>query len=79
MNDSTDDTLGDLITAYTTEQCTVIIDAQEPLRAGENVIHTTRVGKAVDNLLVQDPLGKPFREDEQLARLQKSIEDSLAG
>ena len=44
MNDSTDDTLGDLITAYTTEQCTVILDAQEPLRAGENVIHTTRVG-----------------------------------
>jgi [protein-PII] uridylyltransferase len=51
--------------------------------AGANIIdariHTTRVGKAVDNFLVQDPLGKPFREDEQLARLQKSIEDSLAG
>jgi [protein-PII] uridylyltransferase len=51
--------------------------------AGANIIdariHTTRVGKAVDNFLVQDPLGKPFREAEQLARLQKSIEDSLAG
>jgi [protein-PII] uridylyltransferase len=51
--------------------------------AGANIIdariHTTRVGKAVDNFLVQDPLGKPFREDGQLARLQKSIEDSLAG
>ena len=51
--------------------------------AGANIIdariHTTRVGKAVDNFLVQDPLGKPFREKEQLARLQKSIEDSLAG
>jgi [protein-PII] uridylyltransferase len=51
--------------------------------AGANIIdariHTTRVGKAVDNFLVQDPLGKPFREDVQLARLQKSIEDSLAG
>ena len=42
-------------------------------------IHTTRVGKAVDNFLVQDPLGKPFREESQLARLKKSIEDSLAG
>jgi len=51
--------------------------------AGANIIdariHTTRVGKAVDNFLVQDPLGKPFREAEQLARLQRSIEDSLAG
>ncbi len=51
--------------------------------AGANVIdariHTTRVGKAVDNFLVQDPLGKPFREEAQLARLKKSIEDALAG
>ncbi len=51
--------------------------------AGANVIdariHTTRVGKAVDNFLVQDPLGKPFREEGQLARLKKSIEDALAG
>ena len=51
--------------------------------AGGNIIdariHTTRVGKAVDNFLVQDPLGKPFREAEQLARLQKAIEDALAG
>jgi len=51
--------------------------------AGANIIdariHTTRVGKAVDNFLVQDPLGKPFQEATQLARLQKSIEDSLAG
>jgi [protein-PII] uridylyltransferase len=51
--------------------------------AGANIIdariHTTRVGKAVDNFLVQDPLGKPFREEDQLARLRKTIEDSLAG
>ncbi len=51
--------------------------------AGANIIdariHTTRVGKAVDNFLVQDPLGKPFREDEQLARLKTAIEDALAG
>ncbi len=51
--------------------------------AGGNVIdariHTNRVGKAVDNFLVQDPLGKPFREEEQLDRLKRSIEDSLSG
>ena len=51
--------------------------------AGGNIIdariHTTRVGKAVDNFLVQDPLGKPFRESDQLARLRKTIEDALAG
>ncbi|GGD60182.1 [protein-PII] uridylyltransferase [Erythrobacter arachoides] len=50
--------------------------------AGGNVIdariHTNRVGKAVDNFLVQDPLGKPFSEASQLARLRKSIEDALA-
>ena len=51
--------------------------------AGGNIIdariHTNRVGKAVDNFLVQDPLGKPFSEDAQLARLKAAIEDALAG
>ncbi|MBO9517552.1 MAG: [protein-PII] uridylyltransferase [Porphyrobacter sp.] len=51
--------------------------------AGANIIdariHTTRVGKAVDNFLVQDPLGKPFQEKDQLNRLQTTIEDALAG
>lgn len=51
--------------------------------AGGNIIdariHTNRAGKAVDNFLVQDPLGKPFREQEQLGRLQTAIEDALAG
>ncbi|KRA80434.1 [protein-PII] uridylyltransferase [Altererythrobacter sp. Root672] len=51
--------------------------------AGANIIdariHTTRVGKAVDNFLVQDPLGKPFQEQGQLIRLQTTIEDALAG
>ncbi|MBO9498129.1 MAG: [protein-PII] uridylyltransferase [Novosphingobium sp.] len=49
--------------------------------AGGNIIdariHTTRVGKAVDNFLVQDPLGRPFREESQLDRLEQSIEDAL--
>jgi CHAD domain-containing protein len=36
-------TLNDLIGAYIAEQCSVIIDAEDPLRNGENVVHTTRV------------------------------------
>jgi len=36
-------TLNDLIDAYIAEQCRVIIDAEDPLRNGENVVHTTRV------------------------------------
>ena len=51
--------------------------------AGANVIdariHTTKVGKAVDNFLVQDPLGKPFKEEAQINRLKQSIEDGLLG
>ncbi|KUO54653.1 MAG: bifunctional uridylyltransferase/uridylyl-removing protein [Sphingomonadales bacterium BRH_c42] len=51
--------------------------------AGANIIdariHTTRNGWAVDNFLVQDPLGSPFREEAQLDRLKKSIEDALVG
>ena len=50
--------------------------------AGGNIIdariHTNRMGKAVDNFLVQDPLGKPFDEPAQLQRLKTAIEDALA-
>ncbi len=50
--------------------------------AGANIIdariHTTRNGWAVDNFLVQDPLGNPFNEDEQIARIKRSIGDALA-
>jgi [protein-PII] uridylyltransferase len=50
--------------------------------AGGNIIdariHTTRTGRAVDNFLVQDPLGRPFREESQLERLRTSIENALA-
>ena len=50
--------------------------------AGGNIIdariHTARNGMAVDNFLVQDPVGRPFMEASQLARLKSAIEDALA-
>ena len=50
--------------------------------AGGNIIdariHTSRHGKALDNFLIQDPLGRPFMEGDQLDRLKKSISDALA-
>jgi [protein-PII] uridylyltransferase len=50
--------------------------------AGGNIIdariHTTRDGMALDNFLVQDPLGRPFDEPGQLARLRTGIEESLS-
>ena len=42
-------------------------------------IHTTRDGRALDNFVVADPLGRPFAEPAQLARLKRSIEDVLTG
>jgi [protein-PII] uridylyltransferase len=42
-------------------------------------IHTTRDGMALDNLVIQDPLGGPFDEPERLQRMEKAIADALAG
>jgi CHAD domain-containing protein len=42
MNDKPS-SVRDLIGRYISEQCTVIIDSEVQLRAGENVVHTTRV------------------------------------
>lgn len=51
--------------------------------AGANIldarIHTTRDGRAVDNFTISDPLGQPFAEADQLARLSRTIEDVLTG
>ena len=49
--------------------------------AGGNIIdariHTTRNGKAVDNFLVQDPLGRPFKEQAQFERIERAIRESI--
>ena len=49
--------------------------------AGANIIdariHTARSGYAVDNFLVQDHNGQPFREEAQMARIDKGIRDAL--
>jgi [protein-PII] uridylyltransferase len=49
--------------------------------AGGNIIdariHTSSDGMAVDNFLIQDPLGRPFQEQSQLNRLKRNIEDAL--
>ncbi len=51
--------------------------------AGGNIIdariHTAKNGMAVDNFLVQDPLGRPFSEEGQLARIRTMIGDALGG
>jgi [protein-PII] uridylyltransferase len=51
--------------------------------AGANIIdariHTTRDGMALDNLVVQDPLGGPFDEPARLRRLETAVEDALQG
>ena len=50
--------------------------------AGGNIIdariHTTRDGMALDNFLVQDPLGRPFADPGQLDRIRTGIADALA-
>jgi [protein-PII] uridylyltransferase len=40
-------------------------------------IHTTRDGLALDNFLVQDPMGHPFAEEAQLERLKAAISEAL--
>jgi [protein-PII] uridylyltransferase len=50
--------------------------------AGGNIIdariHTTRNGIALDNFLVQDPIGRPFHEAGQMLRLKAAIADALS-
>lgn len=50
--------------------------------AGGNIIdariHTTRSGMALDNFLIQDPLGRLFDDSGQLARIETGIAEALA-
>ncbi len=50
--------------------------------AGGNIIdariHTTRDGWALDNFLVQDPLGRPFAEEAQMTRMRRAIAATMA-
>ncbi|MEH3107033.1 MAG: [protein-PII] uridylyltransferase [Sphingomonas fennica] len=41
-------------------------------------IHTTRDGMAIDNFLVQDPLGGPFADPRRLERLRAGIRETLS-
>ena len=70
MNDSPT-TLADLLTAYTTEQCTVIIDAEPQLRAGENVVHVTRV--AVRRLRSTIRVFADAYDPDEAARLEEEL------
>ena len=49
--------------------------------AGGNIIdarvHTSTDGLALDNFLVQDPLGRPFQESVQIERLKEAIGEAL--
>ncbi len=49
--------------------------------AGGNIIdariHTLRDGTALDNFLVQDPLGRPFDEPGQIQRIETFIRNAL--
>ena len=64
-------TAREVIGAYLTEQCTVIIDSEAPLRAGENVIHTTRV--AVRRFRSTIRVFAELFDPEEAARLEEEL------
>jgi [protein-PII] uridylyltransferase len=51
--------------------------------AGANIIdariHTSGDGRALDNFLIQDPSGAPFRDPHQVKRLQTAVQAAIAG
>jgi [protein-PII] uridylyltransferase len=72
-----------LVTVYATDHPGLFYRIAGAIHlAGGNIIdariHTTRDGVAIDNFLVQDPLGGAFHSHEQLARIKAAIEDSLS-
>jgi len=71
-----------LITIYAADHPGVFARACGAIHlAGGNIIdariHTTRDGMALDNFLVQDPLGRPFDNPDQLERIKATIADAL--
>lgn len=73
-----------LIAIYTTDHPGLFFRIAGAISlAGANIvgarIHTTRDGKAVDNITLQSADGGAFDEPARLERLQKSIEDTLSG
>jgi CHAD domain-containing protein len=64
-------TAREVIGAYLAEQCTVIIDSETELRAGENVIHTTRV--AVRRLRSTIRVFAEFFDASEAARLEAEL------
>jgi CHAD domain-containing protein len=64
-------TAREVIGEYLTEQCTVIVDSEAELRAGENVIHTTRV--AVRRLRSTIRVFADLFDSEQAARLEEEL------
>jgi CHAD domain-containing protein len=64
-------TAREVIADYLTEQCTVIIDSEAALRAGENVIHTTRV--AVRRLRSTIRVFAEFFDPSEATRLEEEL------
>jgi CHAD domain-containing protein len=64
-------TAREVIGDYLAEQCTVIIDSETELRAGENVIHTTRV--AVRRLRSTIRVFTDFFDPSEAARLEEEL------
>ncbi|BAV65262.1 [protein-PII] uridylyltransferase [Sphingobium cloacae] len=72
-----------LVTVYATDHPGLFYRVAGAIHlAGGNIIdariHTMRDGVAIDNFLVQDPLGGAFHSPDQLERIRRAIEDSLA-
>lgn len=72
-----------LVTVYATDHAGLFYRIAGAIHAaGGNIIdariHTTRDGMAIDNFLVQDPLGRPFDDPGQLGRLETGIAEALA-
>ncbi len=72
-----------LVTVYASDHAGLFYRIAGAIHAaGGNIIdariHTTRDGMAIDNFLIQDPIGRLFADTGQLARIEGAIADALA-